>query len=284
MLTGTDLPAVAASVEKRTGIPCFGLKTNSMHSYISGASMAFEALAKRFCAGGPGREKGSGKVNVLGVTPLDFSVNGSDRSIRSWLEGSGFTVNSVWAMGSSLDEIIESGRADVNLVVSYDGLAAARRLRQEYGAPYVIGVPLGRDFSAALAGELARAADTGENSPACSKNPAGGGKSAVVIGESVYSLSLAAALGLERGLAPRVICPLETERALLRPGDCAAMDEDELIPLLSGAEIIIADPMYKPVCPAGCDFRSLPTEAFSGRSYRRDIPNLINKNIELERM
>jgi nitrogenase molybdenum-cofactor synthesis protein NifE len=57
MMIGTDFQAVAARVEKNTGIPCFGLKTNSMHSYLSGASMAFEALAKRFCVTGrsPGK-------------------------------------------------------------------------------------------------------------------------------------------------------------------------------------------------------------------------------------
>jgi hypothetical protein len=54
-----------------------------MHSYLSGASMAFEALAKRMCYRTLAREKGSGLVNVLGMTPLDFSVNGSDGAIRS---------------------------------------------------------------------------------------------------------------------------------------------------------------------------------------------------------
>ena len=32
MITGTDLPAVARRVERNTGIPAFGLKTNSMKS------------------------------------------------------------------------------------------------------------------------------------------------------------------------------------------------------------------------------------------------------------
>ena len=45
MITGTDLPAVARRVERNTGIPAFGLKTNSMHSYLLGAGMALELAA-----------------------------------------------------------------------------------------------------------------------------------------------------------------------------------------------------------------------------------------------
>ena len=41
------------------------------------------------------------------------------------------------------------------------------------------------------------------------------------------------------------------------------------------AKIVIADPMYRPVCPAGVKFISLPHEAFSGRIYRKEIPRLV---------
>jgi len=282
MMTGTDLEAAALRVERDTGIPSFGLNTNSMHSYLSGASLAFAAIARRFCDGRAEREKGSGLVNVLGMTPLDFSVNGSDGSIRAWLRENGFAVNSVWAMGGTLDEIALSGRADVNLVVSYDGLAAARYLKQRFGTPFVAGVPVGREFSRRLAGELARAAGTGADSAACTLRGDAPPKTAV-IGESIYSGSLAAALWLQEGESARVVCPLETERGLLSPSDAEAMDEDDLIPALARCSSVIADPMYAPVCPEGCSFRALASESFSGRIYRDGIPNLINKKIELER-
>jgi nitrogenase molybdenum-cofactor synthesis protein NifE len=284
MMIGTDFQAVAARVEKNTGIPCFGLKTNSMHSYLSGASMAFEALAKRMCYRTLAREKGSGLVNVLGMTPLDFSVNGSDGSIRAWLEENGFAANSVWAMGGTLDELMDAGRADVNLVVSWDGLAAAKYLRQTFGTPYVVGVPIGADFAASLAETLGRAADADEDIVGFEPRPGSWAPEMTIIGESVYSGSLSSALWLQEGVSARVICPLETEDEFLSPGDAAAMDEDELLPLLNGAGIVVADPMYQPVCPAGTDFRALPSEAFSGRIYRRDIPNLINKTIDVEKM
>ena len=43
---------------------------------------------------------------------------------------------------------------------------------------------------------------------------------------------------------------------------------------LRGAKRVIADPLYKPIVPAKSAFYALPHEAFSGRCYRKDIPNL----------
>ena len=60
-----------------------------------------------------------------------------------------------------------------------------------------------------------------------------------------------------------------------------AMDEEDIVPLLPAGGIIIADPMYKPVCPEDCDFRALPSEAFSGRIYRKEILNFINSEIKI---
>ena len=80
----------------------------------------------------------------------------------------------------------------------------------------------------------------------------------------------------------RIICPVETEQKLLNKEDVIAIDEDDITPHLSSADIIIADPLYKPICPPGSRFYSLPSESFSGRIYRQDIPNLIDRNLKKE--
>jgi hypothetical protein len=54
-----------------------------------------------------------------------------------------------------------------------------------------------------------------------------------------------------------------------------APDEDDIIPELAEASYIIADPLYKPICPDSAKFIPLPSEAFSGRIYRDDIPDLV---------
>ena len=53
---------------------------------------------------------------------------------------------------------------------------------------------------------------------------------------------------------------------------------------LGGAVIVIADPLYKPICPAETKFISLPHEAFSGRLYRSDIPNLVENSGDFLKM
>ena len=60
-------------------------------------------------------------------------------------------------------------------------------------------------------------------------------------------------------------------------------DEDDIIPELAGAKVVIADPLYKPVCPEGAEFIPLPSEAFSGRIYRSGIPDLM-RDKDLDKM
>lgn len=277
MMIGTDFRAIAELIENQTGIPSFGIQTNGMHSYLCGSGQAFVEIAKRFTTAGiPKRTK---SVNVLGATPLDYSVNGSIDSIRIRLTEAGFQVLSVWAMGSTLEEIKQAGSAEVNLVVSYSGLAAAKELQRKFGTPYVVGVPMGDQFAAVVMKALDRAIDTGKSQTAYDKRTICGGGT-VIIGESIYSESLAAALALERKIKVRVLCPLETESDLLLSGDIQAEDEDSLMLHLQNAETVIADPIYRRIIQPGARFISLPHEAFSGRIYRKDIPDLVN-NIDM---
>ena len=92
IMTGFDFQAVAELIEMRTGIPAFGFPTTGMNTYICGASMAFEALVERF-ADRTAEKTESPSVNILGLTPLDFTVNGSDTAIAGFLEESGFNAS-----------------------------------------------------------------------------------------------------------------------------------------------------------------------------------------------
>ena len=322
-MTGFDFEAVASVIEQRSGIPCFGFPTTGMNTYIHGASMAFEGLAKRFVnepSDNDRRESGTLqmsarritsltdsccmrpngiRVNILGLTPLDFSVNGQDESIAQWLEREGFEVVSRWAMGSSLDEIRQSAEADVNLVVSAAGYGAARALYERFGMPYAVGFPVGNELQGLLADQIilkvrafkkAKEEGTGTDgleeisvdSGVFLDGSAGKGGStynngfAAVIGEGITSLSLASAIELECGIPAKVLCATECPEGILRSCDRMSPDEDDIIPELEGAAFVIADPMYKPIVPERAKFISLPSEAFSGRIYRDEIPDLVS--------
>lgn len=323
-MTGFDFEAVASVIEQQTGIPSFGFPTTGMNTYIHGASMAFAGIAERF-ADDPAEKNNNGngtlrksarelmsiidnccmrpngiKVNVLGLTPLDFSINGQDESIVQWLEREGFEVVSKWAMGSSLDEIRRSAEADVNLVVSAAGLGAARVLYERFGMPYATGVPIGNELPGLLADQIIlnvkkfKELDEADSEKAPFKSreisvesgvflngeESGDGRSyekgfAAVIGEGVYSLSLASTVELECGIPAKVLCATECPEDILRECDRMTPDEDDIIPELEGAAFVIADPMYRPIVPESAEFIPLPSEAFSGRIYRDDIPDLI---------
>jgi len=159
-IIGTDFRAVAKAVSRRTGLPCFGIQTNGMDAYTSGAGEAFACLVdlmeKSPCCESSSDERI--KVNLLGATPLDFSLNGSVQTIQELLEDNGFSVRSTWAMGDTLENILSSGDADVNLVISATGFAAAKKMRERFGIPYVIGCPVGRDAAEKVVSQLRQSA------------------------------------------------------------------------------------------------------------------------------
>ncbi len=241
--------------------------------------MAFEGIARRF-AKRDVEKTAHLSANILGLTPLDFSVNGSDASMVKFLEKAGFEVISKWAMGSTLEELMEAGRASVNLVVSATGLGAAKALKEMFGTPYVVGTPIGGGYQELLAQKLLEAAKTGASLKMDEKTQEvsnlSSGKIAV-IGEGITSLSLAQAIELEYKRDVKVLCATECGHEFLREKDVIAMDEEDVISALKGVKMVIADPLYRPICPKETAFIPLPAESFSGRIYRKEIPNLIDR-------
>ena len=246
-----------------------------MHTYAEGASMALAGIADRFVT-----EKRPGtmniSVNILGATPLDFTVNGNIEHIRRELENNDIEVVSCWAIGSTLEELQNAPAADLNLVVSGAGLGAAEILQKRFGTPYLLGRPYDWFMRENLLVELHRLVTIPERnlrSVIWQQERIGGGE-IVVIGEGVSACSLAYAIEQRTGRAARAICATEMPEEYLGVSDKIARDEDELIPLLDGAKYIIADPLYQPICPKTAKCIRLPHEGFSGRIFRDEIPDM----------
>lgn len=320
MMIGTDFEAIRDIIAQETGLPVLYFATNGMHSYVQGAGMAMKAIAEEMVAEPPkapahgmAKPPASMRINLLGVTPLDFSVNSTLSSMQVFFEHHGCEIISTFAMGSSPEEIGRAGEADVNVVVSSVGLPAAKMLYERFGTPYVAGMPVEpftdrllasmkearRDCRCRVAyraeqeesdtvdGTSARVAaastatarqslQPGETkSP--EDSPSSEDSSVYLIGEAVITQSLARAISESSGCRTKVICPLETEAELIDETDCLLLEsEEEIAKALRGATGIIADTMYQPICPEGAPFYPLPHEAFSGRIYRKQIPDLTN--------
>ena len=324
LMTGTDFEGIARIIEKQTQIPVFYFPTSGMHSYVSGAGMALETVARELVLPTNANEhfKENGieienvsnelsvadtkkqnqqklnqseqkqienteskqsnskiKINILGATPLDFSVNSTLDSIKEFLSKH-FEIISTFAMGSTIEDIQKAGEADVNLVISSVGFQAAKVLEERFSTPYVIGTPV-KGFASIIAEKLIDAAWTGKSQTAyfsvtsSGKNISRAANGIYIIGESVISQSLKAAMALKQGIDATVICPLETEPEYIGENVLLFSSEEEIKAAIAEAKTVIADPIYKTICADETNFIALPHEAFSGRIYRKEIPNLM---------
>ena len=266
-LNGTDFEAISRVIESRTSIPTFYLPTNGMHDYVSGASEARAEIARRFIAN-PGQKR-QNSVNLLGVTPLDFTHPDAPNALRKTVEDAGFTVQSCWAMGDSLASLSKAAEASANLVVSAVGLRAAQVMQERFGIPYVIGCPIGA-FRETVFSALRIQQTVNAMQLSASANP-----EIVIIGEPVTMGSLAAAIWLERGVLPKVLCPLEQCDDLLTENMTRTVGEEDVESAVRDCKVVIADPLYQPICPPDAQFVPLPHEAFSGRVFQKTMPNLL---------
>lgn len=172
-----DCKGVAHLLEKRTGVPMLPVATTGNRSYVAGVGAALTEWVKRFADSleSPYRVGSSGSpdcsantlegaagpesfsVNLLGVTPLDFSINENVDAMRKVFEDAGIPVNCCATIGESFDSLRHIFRASVNVVVSSCGRRLARYMEQTAGIPYVEGTPIGA-YGAAHLPKLAKEA------------------------------------------------------------------------------------------------------------------------------
>ena len=272
MLAGTDFKGIARVIESRTGIPTIGFKTNGMHSYLTGANMAFEKVAERFCKQDIVKNNSDKtRINLLGVTPLDFSITGTVEKIKEIFDDNDIEITSTFAMGSTFEEIESAGNADVNVVVSSCGIGVATKLKEMFGIPYVCGVPMGEKFAGALIeGVKSKNADAYSILEGQYDNY--DSAKTIIIGEEIMSKSMAKMLEYDFDMKDiGIITPFEETNTIFH--------EDTIEKVIKNAKFVIADPLYRRILPKNSDIRfiELPHEAYSGRIYRSQIPVMAGK-------
>lgn len=337
-----DCKGVAHLLEKRTGVPMLPVTTTGNRSYVAGVGAALTEWVKRFAdslespyrvsssggpdcsantlegaagpdAGGAAAPSDAFSVNLLGVTPLDFSINGNVDAMRKVFEDAGIPVNCCAAMGESFDSLRHIFRASVNLVVSSCGRRLARYMEQTAGIPYVEGTPIGA-YGAARLPKLAKEAyekkrasleedshgaldgtsgslrmllakKKGDSEGIClwKGNPAHErwdvpDGQILIIGEEVFAQSLAAAINQ---LTPD--CRHGLRAFAVWPDVDHGFPEDVLAELIRKSRYIIGDPLYRtiPHDSKQNTFVDFPHEAYSGRIFRDRIPVFIGKNYDV---
>ena len=300
-----DFKGVARLIERETGIPVLPVATDGLRSYISGAGLAFREWIRRF--GDPedaGREDAGQKnaglaerlrqygVNLLGVTPIDFSRQEIVDAMKQAFTDAGIPVNTCFAMGDSFETLTGVYRGAVNVVVSSAGRIPARFMKGAAGIPFVEGLPLGREMTDRLLAAVRETAADGKDrrifeEPGTGKNGAGPqdaeastgasdtGDGArvphstgiLVIGEEIFSRTLAAALGAEA----------------LWPSTDEGLDEDILMEKVNAARLVIGDPLFRTVLRnPETKFSEFPHEGYSGRIFRDRIPVFTGRDFKPE--
>jgi len=145
-MIGDDLDAVASEFEDSEK-PVIAVHTPSFRgNSFTGYELVLESLIRRFIPKQPQKEPGT--VNVLGIVPAqDVFWKGNLREIKRLLERLGLRVNTFFGEGETLDDIRNSGKASLNIVVSdVYGIEAAREFEDIHGIPYIVtGFPIGAD-------------------------------------------------------------------------------------------------------------------------------------------
>ena len=304
-MNGTDFPGLARALTAETGIPAFSVSTSGMHDYVYGAGLALSEIARHFTGAAEKRKR---KLNLLGVTPLDFGPQPMVDAMKRRLEKYGWEILSTWAMGDTLEDLSHAGEAEVNLVVSSVGIPAANVLREKFGTPFLVGTPV-EGYEGEISDALEKAAespceafeDKKENSTEKSGAQISGEQEELwkvipdqviylrkkdsplsgfiptpditLIGEPITMGSLAAVIEQKYRKKVQLLCSLEITEGLLRQEDEVIRGEEAMEEKLKTARIIVADPLYRPICPESATFYEMPHIAFSGRIYLKNLYN-----------
>ena len=304
-MNGTDFPGLARALTAETGIPAFSVPTSGMHDYVYGAGLALSEIARHFTGAAEKRKR---KLNLLGVTPLDFGPQPMVDAMKRRLEKYGWEILSTWAMGDTLEDLSHAGEAEVNLVVSSVGIPAANVLREKFGTPFLVGTPV-EGYEDEISDALEKAAespceafeDKKENSTEKSGAQISGEQEELwkvipdqviylrkkdsplsgfiptpditLIGEPVTMGSLAAVIEQKYRKKVQLLCSLEITEGLLRQEDEVIRGEEAMEEKLKTARIIVADPLYRPICSESATFYEMPHIAFSGRIYLKNLYN-----------
>lgn len=263
-LVGMDMRGVAAEVEARCGRPAFGFDTTGFSYYDKGIAMAGRALLDRLAEKTAPDGSGTvpGRVNIVGMTPLDWGDVGNDAALADALADAGYEVGCRAFMGLSAEQLAGVGTASLNVAASAAGVVLARYLERRFGTPWVAelpeGVALSPEFTALMANKLA------------------GQRRVLIVADQVIANMLRAALRAAGADSEFTVASFFTwDRALAEPGDIHLKDEVSYLRLLreGGFTALAADPFLCDIPQAdGLVRTEVVHPAVSSKLHWADVP------------
>ena len=158
----TDMKAIKKMAEKRIGVPCITVSCTGTRYYDEGEEETWYELFREFAGEenifnktniesvnnnryedseltSEDKEKLE-KIGVIGATPLETGYSTAEPLIQL-CEKNGYEDAVIYSVGSGLKAISHAPKIEQNLVVSVQGLKAAKYLEEKYGVPYEVGFP-----------------------------------------------------------------------------------------------------------------------------------------------
>lgn len=273
MVIGTDFNALAHIIRNSTQVPVITFDANGIDYYDVGASAAFLAIAKNFIL--EHGEKIKNSVNIIGAIPLDLGNDDPESGLCSFINNAGYTVISSWGGNSKIDAIMQSGKAELNLVVSRSGLAAARYMEEKFRIPYVTGLPIGESAAKKFSVTIAECIQDSKSQILLNYsdlNKSRNNGTACIVAEQVMGNSLRECLISDFGFSDVIVCSFfEMDLAISNPGDIHLNSENDLVNIISSGsfDVVIGDPLIQPLIS---DIKLIPFPhiAISSRIFWND--------------
>lgn len=277
MVIGSDMKGIAHEIEARSGVPAFGFDTNGLGLYNKGISMVMCELIRRFTKDAD--KKIPRGINILGSNAIDFSANPNAQDLIAKLEEWDFQVIGKLMMGANVEQVEDLAKAQVNLVVTESGMAAAKLLKRKYQIPYVVGMPIGdcEDVHELLEAALCDGEDK------ILKDRAESGE-ILIVGEQVLSNSIRRAI-LKKKPDCKVTVGTMTglDQMIAAPGDINITSEEKLIELIDSQKYstLVGDPLFEDLLAEDSKMRivKLPHVAISSKLYWDKMPRFLTKEM-----
>ncbi|MFI3200209.1 MAG: nitrogenase component 1 [Eubacteriales bacterium] len=239
LVMGTDFEGVCMDIETATGIPCFGFPADISKFYGYGIAEGTNALLKRFLK--PVTDKKKGQINILGATPIDFTEE-NFQDMKEFFKDAGYTIGCSLSMDVNMEQVRNLTQSEINIAVSQGGVLIGEYLKNEYGMPYVCGVPIGEKGSKILLKQIEKILDNEEfcyEFTGTKEN-----ENVLIIYDAVTAMSMKNSLQEDFNMTNVTIAtPFGMEGNL--PDVLNLEDEGEILDLLNKEEwdIVISDPM-----------------------------------------
>ena len=261
-MTGFDYLAVAKIIEEKIKIKTFGVNTTGMDDYLIGIKKAYDLIFDNFLniTKNISEKKISNKINLIGITPLDFYYKNEDVLIKNYFINKNFEIINSFTVGLDIKNIENFITADKNIVLSEAGINFAKKIEDKYNMSYDIGIPILDEFYSVkdiVDSDLSCGIkyEYGDCEPEC-----------IIIGEKIKSLSLYKFIKNKTKLKTKILY---------------RFNEDELVDILKNKKIVIADGLFEPIVDANIKFINYPHVAFSGRLYDDNIKNINDIALEV---